>query len=61
MTTTPAPATTEQQTTEDYARRTAVATETLVKFAKAWTAIVVVLAAVGLLIYLQTTQGPTVP
>lgn len=55
------PATTAQQTTEDYARRTAAAAETLVKFAKAWTALLVVLAVVGLLIYLQSTQGPTVP
>lgn len=54
------PATTQQPTTDDYARRTAVAAETLVKLAKAWTAIAVVLAVIGLLIYLQATQGPTV-
>lgn len=46
-------------TETDYARRQTVALETLVKFAKAWTAIAVVVAVIGLLVYLQAVNGPT--
>jgi hypothetical protein len=54
--TTTQPSTQATQLTPE--ERTARAAETLVKFAKAWTVVFVVLAVIGLLAYLQTFHGP---